>query len=98
MLWDDWAARRALLPETGRAAALATAERLREAVAGLNLTSGSGDFRVTVSIGIAVMDDGDEYLDSLLGRADTALYLAKSEGRNTVRGDGNEAPVVNPGI
>ena len=39
----------------------------------------------TVSIGLATQHDGDD-LDSLLARADAALYRAKSAGRNQVCG------------
>jgi PleD family two-component response regulator len=39
---------------------------------------------VTVSVGLAEAKSGDT-LDSLLGRADEALYRAKQGGRNQVR-------------
>jgi len=39
---------------------------------------------LTVSIGVAVRCDGDADFDSLLRRADAALYRAKAAGRNRV--------------
>jgi diguanylate cyclase (GGDEF)-like protein len=41
---------------------------------------------VTVSIGLAEAGD-DETVESLLRRADAALYRAKAEGRNRVEAD-----------
>ncbi len=41
--------------------------------------------RITTSIGIALHDKQKENPDTLLGRADLALYRAKAEGRNTYR-------------
>lgn len=63
-----------------RAAALALAERLREAVAALSLEAAGS---VTVSLGVALYRDGDD-LDALVGRADKALYAAKDADRNRV--------------
>ena len=42
--------------------------------------------RVTVSIGLAEASD-DDTVESLLRRADAALYRAKAEGRNRVAAD-----------
>lgn len=61
-----------------RAAAMALAERLREAVAALTLETAGA---VTVSLGVALYREGDD-LDSLVGRADRALYEAKAAGRD----------------
>lgn len=66
-----------LLPQTPLGVAANTAERLREASQELS----DGRISLTVSIGIAESTTG-ESLDSILARADKALYAAKSAGRN----------------
>ncbi|MCC6345905.1 MAG: diguanylate cyclase, partial [Nitrospirales bacterium] len=38
---------------------------------------------ITVSIGVTELEEGDS-MDSLVRRADSALYLAKRRGRNRV--------------
>jgi two-component system, cell cycle response regulator len=70
----------ALLPDTGAEAAGRAAERLRAAVA-----QAGGPVPVTASVGWAVLRDG-EAPDDLVRRADSALYAAKSEGRDRVSG------------
>jgi len=61
------------------------AERHRAAIALLGLGDVAHTTQITVSIGVAVFDpDGGETSDALLERADAALYLAKSSGRNRV--------------
>ena len=74
-----------LMPATDRPeAALATAERVRDAVARVDWPGVDAGLHVTVSagVGIALPDDT---LETLLGRVDTALYAAKHDGRNCVR-------------
>ncbi len=46
---------------------------------------GGVEYRVTTSIGIAVLHDDDVDAQSLLRRADKALYHAKAAGRNAFR-------------
>ncbi|MBX3622227.1 MAG: diguanylate cyclase [Rhizobacter sp.] len=84
-----------LLPETDLEGALAAAERMRQAVQALVVTSDSGvPIPVTLSVGVAMSGArDDEHLEALLMRADTALYRAKHDGRNCVRTvAGLEAP------
>lgn len=74
-----------VLPNTELAGAAVVAERLREAVAasGFEVESPGGPQKVTVSLGVAVLE-GVEAAERLFERADRALYLAKQRGRNRV--------------
>ena len=64
--------------------AQAAGERLRQAVAQTPFTAGDLVLPLTVSIGMAVLRADDTHFDSLLSRADAALYAAKAAGRNRV--------------
>lgn len=70
-----------VVSEMSRPDMMMLAERIRETIAVLNISDTHSRVRVTVSIGVAVLAEGDTP-ESLLRRADTALYHAKSEGRN----------------
>jgi diguanylate cyclase (GGDEF)-like protein len=74
-----------LLPETGTDAATDVAERLRQAVADMDVTVDENTvFRLTTSIGITTSTSPDDDIDTLLSLADSALYEAKAGGRNRV--------------
>ncbi len=73
-----------LLPQTALPAAVAMAERLREALAAVRVPHGEHPLSFTVSIGAAERSAG-EPLDRMIFRADEALYAAKHGGRNQVR-------------
>ncbi|WP_271103121.1 GGDEF domain-containing protein [Pseudomonas tohonis] len=70
-----------LLPDTHQGQASALLGRLREQWAGERLDTPLGTLQSTVSIGLVQIDD-EAPLEAWLERADTALYRAKSEGRN----------------
>jgi diguanylate cyclase (GGDEF)-like protein len=70
-----------LMPHTKVREALGTAERLRAAM--MEQTFGGLKDAITVSIGVAELQQ-DEARESLLRRADQALYSAKHAGRNQV--------------
>jgi diguanylate cyclase (GGDEF)-like protein len=74
-----------LLEDADAADAHAAAERLRIAVATESYALDERDQTVTVSIGVATMNENDASFDDLLRRADRALYSAKDAGRNCVR-------------
>lgn len=73
-----------LLPECALADAVELAERLRTAVADAVFTPGGTPQRITISIGIASLSPDRAARGPLMAAADTALYRAKSEGRNRV--------------
>jgi diguanylate cyclase len=72
-----------LLSETRLDDARDLLERLRHAVAMMEIPHTDGALRMTVSIGVAVHLPGDT-VDLTLERADQALYTAKSLGRNRI--------------
>ncbi len=77
-----------LMPETNLSGALKASERLRGKIEKMRIATPQGDLSITVSIGLASFERGfDETktLDLLIKCADTALYSAKSSGRNCVR-------------
>jgi len=77
-----------VMPDTPAEIAAHVAERLRDAVAGAPFrVSASGALvQVTTSVGIATLEKDGEGADTLLRRADKALYQAKHDGRNRVVG------------
>jgi len=80
-----------LLPETGLEPAVALAERLRLAIAGLRVRVGITDLSMTASFGVAARSQ-HENLDRLISEADGYLYEAKQNGRNRVRAPPPSAP------
>ena len=73
-----------VLPKTDASGAAIMAERTRKSLQGVPMHNAGGkNFKVTVSAGIAEWCDGDD-VDSLIARADAALYRAKAAGRNRV--------------
>jgi diguanylate cyclase (GGDEF)-like protein len=76
-----------LLPETETSAAVTLAERAREAVQS-ELFDVVG--QVTISVGVCSLAESDG-AESLVGLADTAMYWAKSGGRNATRRYSEEA-------
>lgn len=73
-----------LMPETALDQARVAAERLRAAVSRLRCELPEGVVTPTVSVGVAIAEEGDESLSSLMRRSDLAMYEAKSKGRNCV--------------
>lgn len=72
-----------LMPGTGLPAAAAMAERIRAAIEAEPLF---GNISLTISAGFAACRPSDDWADCL-GRADLALYRAKSDGRNRVESE-----------
>ena len=73
----------ALLPSTSLEQACEIAERVRAAVSELAIISPSGQtIPVTISIGVGMLLGGEAKTESVLSRADQAMYEAKRAGRN----------------
>lgn len=79
----------ALLPETSLSEAQTIAERVCKGIAADTPTDLPA---YTVSIGVAAATNGNADANTLLSRADEALYRAKENGRNRVEVAEGEAP------
>ena len=79
----------ALLPGADTRVAQQVAERLRRAIADapVRITTDNGpvDLNITISIGLAGYEQVNDSLETLMKRADEALYEAKRSGRNCVQ-------------
>ena len=78
-----------LFPCTSVSDAKRMSERLRDRIAGESIAIESGTqagfvFRLTVSIGIAVMNESRRALTELIGAADSALGVARDTGWNKI--------------
>lgn len=77
-----------LLPELRREQGLEVAERLRRKIETLEVEANDRRIvRFTVSMGVAVLGMDDRIPELFFARADVALYHAKEDGRNCVKGD-----------
>jgi len=73
-----------VLIQTEMDEALLIAERLLKALQSVCVLTKTGSICYTVSIGVAKFNRQDDTIDSLMRRADIALYHAKETGRNRV--------------
>ena len=75
-----------VMPDTSLEIAGTAAERIRAAVAALGIRAGSDPGRnLTISGGVAFSLSAREHWEAVLAAADSALYEAKSAGRNCIR-------------
>lgn len=73
------------------------AERIRQKITGCRFIDGKPEIAVTASFGVSPAIDGDD-AESLLARADAALYEARRQGRNSIRRiDGEDAHLSRAG-
>ena len=72
-----------ILPDTDEASAVQMLDRLRGIIAELDWSAFSSGMRVTISAGVAMLR-ANEISDTLLARADGALYASKARGRNRI--------------
>ena len=72
-----------ILPATNAKNAMVPAEKLRKSIGRKKFDTGNGEtFRVTISIGVAELEDSEESIDEIIQKADLALYRAKETGKN----------------
>jgi diguanylate cyclase (GGDEF)-like protein len=71
-----------LLPNSDAKAAIEQAIRLGREIRDMTVPVKEYKLKVTVSIGIAQFKAGVDTWDSLLNRADNAMYEAKNKGRD----------------
>jgi diguanylate cyclase (GGDEF)-like protein len=72
------------LPETDLETALQVAERLRQSIEKTPIKISDQELHITVSIGVSRRDENTLELETLIARADQAMYIAKHRGRNQV--------------
>jgi diguanylate cyclase (GGDEF)-like protein len=73
-----------LMPHTENIHAFVLAERIRNRIEQLEMTGNGQTYRVTISGGLASFPCNAHNSDELLHKADSALYLAKGAGKNTI--------------
>jgi diguanylate cyclase (GGDEF)-like protein len=72
------------LPDTPAAQGIIAAERVRQAIEALAIPFDNEPIRFTVSAGVVQFDPAQGGWESMMRRADTAMYEAKEHGRNAV--------------
>jgi diguanylate cyclase (GGDEF)-like protein len=72
-----------ILPDTDAASAVQMLDRLRTIIAELDWSAFSAGMQVTISAGVTALRP-NERSDTLLARADGALYASKARGRNRI--------------
>lgn len=72
------------LPNTSPKAAEKLAEHLKKNVADLRLEGDMEELRLSITVGIAISQNGEADLEAMISRADKMLYIGKREGRNRV--------------
>ena len=74
-----------IMPETSKDDAVGVAERVREAVADVELSADDPLHHVTISLGVANYPVDALTPDDLIRCADRAMYIAKARGKNQVQ-------------
>lgn len=83
-----------LLPETDVDGAMVVAEKIRALLEATIIHYRDETFGVTTSIGVSVVTTDAPDLEAGLDHADKALYAAKNAGRNQVRFEPSETPIM----
>jgi diguanylate cyclase (GGDEF)-like protein len=73
-----------ILPEIGPEDGVQAAERIRHRVAEEKISSNGDSVTVTISVGVASFPEHGDDAETMISKADSALYQAKKRGRNRV--------------
>jgi hemerythrin len=73
-----------ICPATPLEGALRAAEKIRQQVAAMRVPAGQGEWRGSISVGVAARDGAMAGFEDLLKASDEAVYQAKRNGRNCV--------------
>ena len=73
-----------VMPEIGRDQGVQAAERIRASVAKEKIDASGNSVTVTISVGVASFPEHGDDAQTIISRADTALYQAKRRGRDRV--------------
>jgi diguanylate cyclase (GGDEF)-like protein/PAS domain S-box-containing protein len=79
-----------VIPDCGEATAMATLQRVRGRVGERTIEAEGQTLHITLSAGLAVFQAESDTLDTLIERADAAMYLAKQRGRDRIVFAGGE--------
>ena len=75
-----------ILPSSNADGAMQMAQRIREQICQVRFYNDGNEISMTISVGVAQCTEGEDTVEAILSRADTALYQAKANGRNQVIG------------
>jgi diguanylate cyclase (GGDEF)-like protein len=75
-----------ILPSSDAGGAMQMAQRICRQISQVSFYNDGNEISMTISVGVAQCSDGEDSVAAILGRADTALYQAKANGRNQVIG------------
>jgi len=74
-----------ILPESTAERAQRAAEKIRQRIASTPVAVGDEFLHVRASVGVTVTENGEDDIEQIVARADSALYEAKRMGRNCTR-------------
>ena len=73
-----------IMPETDLAGGREVAEKIRQTIEKIEFIYKKDKVKVTVSVGVSQVREGDKNSQQVFDRADIAVYQAKAKGRNQV--------------
>ncbi len=76
----------ALLPDTDREQGKQIGKRLLQSMRDHPIETAEGQIPITISIGMSAVEKGDESLQAIIEKSDSALYRAKEKGRDQIQG------------